>query len=81
MKRDEIIFISMVRANPHLTLGEIMSLPDFPIAQEKVIYLLEKWHNKGWYTYKDDLYSGSLTPEGLQAARGVGMLVKQENRE
>lgn len=78
MKSDEIRFLIMVKTLTHLTPREIMSLPECSIANDKAMYLLKKWHDKGWYAYSDEVDLGKLTIEGFKIAGSVSGFTKLE---
>jgi len=51
--------------------GDIMHLQDFNIPYKRVLYILEKWTDKGWYEYGCSLIYGWLTAKGNDVAKNI----------
>jgi len=68
-KEDEIYFWNRIKAAGYTTAAtprDIINESDFPLHHKRAWYLLQKWADKGWYTYGVTLDLGWITEEGMK---------------
>ena len=66
--------------SPRVTPRDVINEPGFYMHEKRVLYILEKWDNKGWYRYGVTLDLGWLTEEGKEAAqRAIDLATEDEN--